>query len=142
VLSDELAALRSTDPDGARGVRLLPVWDAYLMGYSDRRRFLAEPDRPWVYDKSGNATSVVLVDGLVAGVWEHAGGPGETFTVRVAPLVEPDDRWWSGVEVAAAALASAVGAARLELALVPRPGPLAEGARNAFLAPIRLGGPG
>ncbi len=140
-LADELAALRDADPDSARGVRLLPVWDAYLMGYADRRRLLAEGDRPWVYDKSGNATSVVLVDGMVAGVWEHAGGPGEAFTVRVAPLTERDGRWWSSIEAAAEGLADAVGAVRLELQRAPRPGPLSAGARNAFLAPIRLGGP-
>jgi hypothetical protein len=142
LLADELPALRSTDPVAAHGIRLLPVWDAYLMGYADRRRLLAEPDRPWVYDKSGNATSVVLVNGVVTGVWEHTGGPGEAFTVRVAPLAEPDRPWWAGVEAAAEALAEAVGAARLEFDRVPKPGPLADGARNAFLAPIRLAAPG
>ncbi len=33
VLAGELAALASVDPRSARGLRLLPLWDAYFMGY-------------------------------------------------------------------------------------------------------------
>jgi len=139
--SEHEAALPATDPDAARGVRLLPVWDAYLMGYLDRARLVAADDRPWVYDKAGNATSVVLVDGMVAGVWEHEGdGSGAPFTVRVAPLRPANTRWWGAVEQAATELASAVEASELRFERAPRPGPLADGARNAFLAPIRLAG--
>jgi hypothetical protein len=122
-------------------VRLLPVWDAYLMGYVDRARLVQPEHRPWVYDKAGNATSVVLVDGLVAGVWEHEGdGPGAPFTVRVAPLQVAGPRWWDAVERAAEGLAAAVEASELRFERASRPGPLAQGARNAFLAPIRLAG--
>jgi hypothetical protein len=103
---------------------------------------LVQPEhRPWVYDKAGNATSVVLVDGLVAGVWEHEGdGPGAPFTVRVAPLQVAVSRWWDAVERAAEGLAAAVEASGLRFERASRPGPLAQGARNAFLAPIRLAG--
>lgn len=139
-LAAELPGCRSADPDASRGVRLLPVWDSYLMGYADRRRLLRDEDRPWVYDASGNATSVVLVDGTVAGVWEHEGGPGEVLTVRVAPLRPGGAAWWDGVERAASELSAAVGAVSLRVERAARPGPLAAGARNAFLAPIRLGG--
>ncbi len=139
--SEQEPALRATEPDSARGVRLLPVWDAYLMGYTDRARLVAEQDRPWVYDKAGNATSVVLVDGMVAGVWEHEGdGPGAPLTIRWSPLRPRRAGWWSAIERSAAELATAVGASNLQLEHAPTPRPLAEGVRNAFLAPIRLAG--
>lgn len=69
-----IGAMKSL-PDPA--VRLLPVLDPLLMGHRDRARFLDEAFHGWVFDRSGNATSVILIRGRVAGVWdfEPAGGP-------------------------------------------------------------------
>ena len=70
ILADDLDALRTADPGSAAGVRLLPLWDAYTMGYAARARLVAAADLPRVYDRSGNGTAVALVDGVAAGVWE------------------------------------------------------------------------
>ncbi|NDL67029.1 winged helix DNA-binding domain-containing protein [Anaerotalea alkaliphila] len=56
-------------------VNLLPVLDSLLMGYKVRTRFLDPNHARFVYDASGNATSTVLVNGKVAGVWDFVGGP-------------------------------------------------------------------
>jgi hypothetical protein len=145
VLAEDRPALAACEPDSGRGVRLLPVWDAWTMGYADRRRLVAEADYPRVYDRAGNATSVVLVDGVAQGVWELGvaeGAAGTTLTVRVAPFGGALAPRWAEVEQAAARIRAAVGADGLRLERAGPPGALAEGARNAFLAPIRLGRPG
>jgi hypothetical protein len=41
------------------------------MGYKDRMRYLSENHLDMIFDRTGNATSVVLVDGVVAGVWDY-----------------------------------------------------------------------
>jgi len=95
------------------------------------------------HDRAGNGTSVVLLDGVAAGVWEleHASGPpGGSLTVRVAPFGPVLVSRWAEVEDAATRVAAAIGADELRVERAPQPGPLADGARNAFLAPIRLGG--
>jgi hypothetical protein len=138
VLAGELDALGAADPEAARGVRLLPVWDSYLMGYRHRARQVAEADRANVYDRAGNGTSVVLVDGVAAGVWELVEADAGTVAVRVAPFGRPAKSWWAGVEEAAGRIAAMLDAAELRVERAERPGPLADGARNAFLAPIRL----
>jgi hypothetical protein len=82
---------------------------------------------------------LVAVDGVAAGVWELAeAGDGEV-AVRVAPFSGAGPAWWSGVEEAAARIATMLGASAVRVERAERPGPLADGARNAFLAPIRLG---
>ena len=51
---------------------LLPVLDPYLMAYRERDRYL---DGKWyehVYDRSGNATSTILLNGRIVGVWDFA----------------------------------------------------------------------
>jgi hypothetical protein len=70
VLSSDIGYLDSIDiPDEPR-VFLLPALDPYLMGFKDRQRFLDADRSTWIYDRSGNATNSILVDGQIAGVWD------------------------------------------------------------------------
>ncbi|HEY43271.1 MAG TPA: winged helix DNA-binding domain-containing protein [Anaerolineae bacterium] len=55
-------------------INLLPSLDPYLMGYKERERYLAQENYSLVYDRSGNATSTIMVDGRVVGVWDFEGG--------------------------------------------------------------------
>jgi hypothetical protein len=49
---------------------LLAELDPYTMGFHLRARLLDNARHGFVYDRSGNATSVLLVDGRIAGVWD------------------------------------------------------------------------
>jgi hypothetical protein len=49
---------------------MLASLDPYTMGFRQRTRMLDAARHGFVYDRGGNATSVVLVDGRVAGVWD------------------------------------------------------------------------
>jgi hypothetical protein len=51
-------------------VFLLPALDPYIMGYKERDRFLDEKINAFIYDRSGNATYSVLIDGRIEGVWD------------------------------------------------------------------------
>ncbi|HLB63099.1 MAG TPA: crosslink repair DNA glycosylase YcaQ family protein [Actinomycetota bacterium] len=53
-------------------VRLLPIFDTALLTHADRSRIVDDDRLPFVYDRGGNATSVIVVDGRAAGVW-HLG---------------------------------------------------------------------
>mgnify|MGYP001186075880 CR=1 FL=1 len=136
VLTDELDALTSLAPEDGRGVRLLPVWDCYFMGYATgpegRVRQVRPRDYPRVYDGSGNATSVVVRDGTAAGVWELDADAG---VVTVAPF--DDGLPWDEVAARIEALGRAIGV-DLRMERAPAPGPLSEGPRNTFLSPISL----
>lgn len=61
--------------DAKTVVNLLPVLDPLLMGYKIRARFLDPDFAQFVYDGGGNATSTILVDGRVAGVWDFVSEP-------------------------------------------------------------------
>jgi hypothetical protein len=52
-------------------VSLLPSLDPYIMGYRDRRRFLADGHRPKLFDRAGNAAPTVWLNGRVVGGWEQ-----------------------------------------------------------------------
>lgn len=84
-------ALEATLPvePGPRAVSLLPMLDPYPMGYQDRTRLLDPALNDTVIDRSGNVTSVVLINGRVEGVWDLTEKP--TPTIRVL-LFDPDHR--------------------------------------------------
>ncbi len=52
-------------------VCLLPLLDPLLMGCKARARLIRQDYMPYVFDRSGNATSVILVDGVVRGIWDY-----------------------------------------------------------------------
>lgn len=49
---------------------LLPYLDPYLMGYKERERCLDKDFFDYIYDRSGNATSSILFNGKIIGVWD------------------------------------------------------------------------
>ncbi len=141
VLAGELDALRDADPEAGRGVRLLPVWDAYFMGYdashAGRARQVAAGDYERIYDKGGNGTSTVALDGVAAGVWQLDPDAG---LAAIAPFGDTLADRWMEVEAQVARLAAAIGT-DLRTERAAEPGPLSGGPRNAFLSPITLGRP-
>lgn len=138
ILGVDLPALEEAAPVGE--VRLLPMWDAYPMGYRDRRRIVAPGRHGQVIDPVGNATSMILADGEAAGVWQAVwdGLPGR-LTVRAAPFAGVER--WEEISAEAARLAEAVGAEALDVVREAERGPLTQGVRNTFMSPVSLGVP-
>ena len=78
------------DGDGGPVVRLLPLFDPYTVAV--RRggdRPLTGPEKDLVYRKAGWISPVVLVDGELAGVWEHSEGKGG-LAVDIHPFAPLD----------------------------------------------------
>lgn len=74
---------------GSVAVNLVPMLDPYTMGYKDRTRLLDPAMNEMLIDRGGNVTSVVLIDGRVAGVWDLADTPKPAARVL---LFDPDHR--------------------------------------------------
>jgi len=69
-------------------VRLLPNFDAYLLGHRQKSHLVDEAHYKRVYRKAGWISAVLLVDGRVAGVWSHE-QKGERLRVRVEAFRRP-----------------------------------------------------
>jgi hypothetical protein len=61
------------EPDVAAPPRLLPRWEELLLAHKDRTRILPDEYRPQVIAVNGDVRQAILVDGFVAGWWEHNG---------------------------------------------------------------------
>lgn len=69
MLADDAERLREFVPPDTPYVFFLPGLDPFIMGYTDRRRFLAAEHRAKVFDRAGNAVPTVWANGRVVGVW-------------------------------------------------------------------------
>ncbi len=90
----------SSDAPPAEGVRLLPYFDAFVVGSRPRHRLFAGHAAERALVPSGQAGNypVLLVDGQVAGVW-HQKRSGRRIAVTVEPLQRLDKRRVADLEI-------------------------------------------
>ena len=98
----------------ATGVRLLPAFDQYVVAATlQAERFLPGPFRERIYRPQGWLSPVLLVHGVMAGVWRHE-RKGRRLVVEVEPFGRLPAAARAGVEAEASRLAAHLGG---ELAL-------------------------
>jgi hypothetical protein len=71
-------------------IRLLPYFDSFLLGHKEREHLVEERHRSKIYRAQGWISPVVLVDGRVTAIWEHA-RVGNRLQVKVTKF-EPMSR--------------------------------------------------
>jgi len=111
------------------------VWDAIMVAYHHRNRLLDPSYAPMVYDRYGNATSVVLHQGRVVGQWD-LGSDDYPLSLRVAPFAEWSSDVWNGVEEQAQQIADLIDADTVTITSLEEPTDLLDASRNRFLAPL------
>ncbi len=70
ILSEDLKKLKQLQQRDENLVNLLSDLDPYLMGHKDRERLVKEEHYNYMFDRSGNATSCILLNGKVVGIWD------------------------------------------------------------------------
>jgi Winged helix DNA-binding domain len=84
-LAEDVAGMQATPP--SLPARLLGAFDVYVAGTRPRGSLVDQRFQDRVYRKAGWVSPVVLVDGMVAGVWSHERAGG-----RLQVTVEPFQR--------------------------------------------------
>lgn len=107
VLREDLPVLRGIAPP--RTVRLLPSFDAYLLGHRDKAHLVDAAHYKAVYRNAGWLSQALLVNGQVRGTWEHR-RRGRTLAVRVRPFAPLARATRTAIEAEASSLARFLGA--------------------------------
>jgi hypothetical protein len=97
-LQDDVPAIEKAAPSGI--VNLLPAFDQYVVAAPRDTRATSAPER--IYRKGGWFSPVLLVDGVMAGVWEQRGGE-----VTVEPFAKVGKETRAAAEAEAARLPGA-----------------------------------
>jgi uncharacterized protein YcaQ len=103
MLRADVAAAGAAQPSGV--VSLLPAFDQYVVAAPrEETPVLAAAHKDRVYRRQGWLSPVLLVDGVIAGVWRHEAKLGEVNVV-IEPFAPVGDDVRAGAEAEAARLA-------------------------------------
>jgi hypothetical protein len=136
MLTTKVDALRDCPAEAPPGVRLLPVWDAYLMAYKDRARYVPQKWYDCVYAKTGDATSTVLLNGTVGGIWDFQ-EVKKTLVVKVALFERANRGVWDELHQQLIRFANAANYPSASLVRCAAPVTLKGGSQNLFKAPLK-----
>jgi len=95
-------------------VRLLPVFDTFLLGHRDKGHLVDAAHYKRVYRKAGWISQAILVDGRVAGVWTHR-LRGERLEIILDPFRPLPRPVREGIQSEAQDVSRFLEAARLDL---------------------------
>jgi winged helix DNA-binding protein len=103
LLREDVAALtgrRSANPS----IRLLPNFDSYLLAHREKDHLLSAQHYKRVYRNQGWISPVVLINGVITGVWSHK-VHGKRLLVNIEPFGKLTKTERAGIESEAASLA-------------------------------------
>ena len=67
---EDVETLGNLENNQEQTLTLLPELDPFPMGYKERERYTEKKNYNYVFDKSGNITATILLNGVVIGVWD------------------------------------------------------------------------
>lgn len=130
VLKDDLEVIPETG-----GASLIPPQDPYMLGYYERSRYANGTTAPYLWDKSGNAASVIVIDGDVVGLWDFEASR-RSVSIRYSPL-KAVENLEKRIEPAIDRLTDFLELKEVRLERVPLPEPLTTQPAGAFEHPLR-----
>ena len=104
LLLREDAAVLNSRPALKTSIRLLPIFDSYLLAHRDKDHLVSPKHYKRVYRNQGWISPVVLIDGAVAGVWSHK-LQGKRLRVEIEPFGRLSKAQRAGIEREAEQLA-------------------------------------
>ncbi len=116
-------------------VNLLPRLDPYLMGYKERQCYLDSENYEMVFDRTGNATSTILVDGRVVGVWDY--DKGDIPLVKTYLFEEMDESVHNRIRSEARKLGEFISGKEIQLRECDSMVPLPRRTAGGFMSPLR-----
>jgi hypothetical protein len=112
---------------------LLASLDPYTMGFRQRARMVDAARHEFVYDRAGNATSIVLIDGRVAGVWDVLAHSREA---RFFLFATPTDAVEERLRAELAAVAAVITGSAVTMRRLDRMTPLTERRAGWVVKPL------
>ncbi len=132
LLSSDLDELKTLAKKEEPEVNLLPALDPYLMGYKIRARYLESSRTNQIFDRSGNATSTILVDGRVVGVWDS-----DEIRVKIFIFDDVDGDALKEVRSQAAAMGAFLSELPVQVRTCESMTPLTRKTAGAFMSPLK-----
>jgi hypothetical protein len=138
LLQEDVENLVRTPLPDSLPISLLPLLDGYLMGYRERERYLRPEHRDFVFDRGGNATSTVLFNGAIIGVWDWEERPRPVVKVHYLERVNKGSR--ALVEEEARRIGRFLCGEDVEVVICETMAPLVTRSAGGFQSPLKEAG--
>lgn len=138
ILLSDLTRIKNYKPVAKPTVNLLPDLDPYLMGYKRRERYLDYDRYDYIFDRSGNVTSTVLVDGWIVGVWDFARDGAQVMKLHL--FTEMEDKILKLIVARAYDMGKFIYGKDVTVKIVPAMVSLRERTAGGYMSPLRENG--
>jgi hypothetical protein len=135
MLQTDMKQVEAVKPPREPVINLLPILDPYLMGYKQRERYLDQEHYDLVFDRSGNATSTILVDGKVVGVWDFE--EDKEPLVKIFLFQELGRSLRDGIYAEAERLGEFIAQTKVKVKECESMVPLAERTAGSMMSPLK-----
>jgi hypothetical protein len=116
-------------------VILLPILDPYIMGYKDRERYLDMDYYDYVFDRSGNGASTIMVDGKIIGIWDYADKPQPS--VKIHLFKEVDKNVKNDIDSRAKKIGRFIADSKVQIKECKKMVPLPKRTAGAVMSPLK-----
>jgi len=116
-------------------INLLPLLDPYMMGYKIRERYLNMSKYNYIFDRTGNATSVIIKNGTVIGIWDIVDKPKPVFKIHLFEKV--NENILNLIHSKAKELAMLIKGENLEIELCKTMIALTDRSMGGFMSPLK-----
>ncbi len=90
IAKEDLNILNNKLFTGKSSLILLPELDPYPMGYKNRDRYIDPKNYNKIFDRSGNITATIFLDGIAIGVWDTEEKPKPLVKFHLFQSIEND----------------------------------------------------
>lgn len=135
ILRSDLELIKDSQRTTEPVVNLLPTLDPYLMGYKQRQRYLHSEDYDNIFDRSGNATSTILLHGRIIGVWDYAEEPEPVMKVHLFHKVAA--RLLEKIQAKAQRLGQFIAERKVNVREVSAMTPLTRRTAGGYMSPLK-----
>lgn len=116
-------------------INFLPALDPYMMGYKDRERYLSNEYYYHVFDRSGNATSSILLNGEVIGIWDF--NENEDPQIRMFLFEEVKKSVLKDIHTSAQQVGKFISEKNVEIKESDSMSPLTKRTAGGFMSPLK-----
>lgn len=114
---------------------LLPELDPYAMGYKERERYINSDNYNKVFDRSGNITATILLDGCIIGVWDTEQKPEKLVKLHLFYPIEEDLR--KKIYSKAQELGKFIFESKVQIKEIESMTPLTNRTAGGFMTPLK-----
>jgi len=135
IIKSDFAMLENVRHIPESTINLLPLLDPYMMGYKSRERYVDLKYYDYIFDRSGNATYVILQDGVVIGIWDIIEKPDPVC--KLFFFNDIDDNVLHEVYSKAIALGTFITGKKLQIKNCKSMVPLTKRTMGGFMSPLK-----